>query len=163
MIWFLGALSPFGNLSGRILLPMVPLVVVDGALFLPRISRLHLQTSGGPVVLAYSIGLWEPVEAIPYGAANRYWAVPAQRTLQLRIAVAARLTDRCEYLPMVPRGLLLPHRDRSSHPTADGARWGARVRRALRPQLAAARRAGSACRASAERQAASRPAGRSKC
>lgn len=64
MIWLLGAMSPFGNLSGSIFLPMIPLIVIDGALFFLQISRLHLQTTGGPVVLAYSIGLWEPAEAI---------------------------------------------------------------------------------------------------
>jgi hypothetical protein len=64
MIWLLGTLSPFGAFSGRIFLPMIPLIALDGVLFLLRISRLYLQTTGGPVVLAYNVCLWEPTEVI---------------------------------------------------------------------------------------------------
>ena len=86
MIWLLSAMSPFGNLSSPIFLPMVPLVIIDGALFLLRISRLHLQTSGGPVVLASSIGLWEPVEAI-------------ERYERIKRAIEKAILSRCIAAP----------------------------------------------------------------
>jgi hypothetical protein len=63
-VWFLGAISPFGNLSGLILMPMIPLLVLFLGFSCMRVSRLYLQTTGGPVVLAYNVTFSEPTEVL---------------------------------------------------------------------------------------------------
>jgi hypothetical protein len=63
-VWFLSAISPFGNLSGPILISMIPLLFLNLGYFCMRVSRLYLQTTGGPVVLAYSVSLREPTEVL---------------------------------------------------------------------------------------------------
>jgi hypothetical protein len=65
-MWLMSSLIPFGNVSAfdLMLKPLVPLVALDLAYFFFRITRVHLQTTGGPVVLAYDISFFEPVDVL---------------------------------------------------------------------------------------------------
>lgn len=63
MYWMFSKFVPFLNISSAIFIPILPLVALVGAYFFLRVCRLQLQTSGGPVILASALTLWEPVEA----------------------------------------------------------------------------------------------------
>ena len=64
MYFALTRLAPFVSIPSAILIPICPFVGLVAAYYFLRVSRLRLQTSGGPVILASSLTFWPPVEPL---------------------------------------------------------------------------------------------------